>query len=343
MRVLFCGAIAAVLALSTATAAGRPDPSRCKNKITGTELPESLVGTAANDRILGLGGDDRLVGVGGNDCLNGGFDSDELIGGPGDDRVEGSNGNDKLEGEAGADDLMGQQDSDRLDGGPGGDRLWGGGSIDLLTGGPGADVLRGQGGNDHLAGGPGPDTLIGGVGADSIDEMPNAYAAGQPLDAGRNRIFGGGGRDRIDVANGKRDRVECGGGKDSVKADRADTLKHCEKRRDLISPFPQVRPAKGGPTRSFLVKFRSIQAVGPRADWFTIAVKGPPSCGKVETTSEGVAYHADRAVRYQLRPFRGKGKMAKRWCQGRYRGTVSHSRPGAKDFRIGRFSFRVHG
>jgi hypothetical protein len=342
MRVLLCGALLAALALVPAVAPARPHPSRCKNVITGTALPESLDGTPGNDRIRGLDGDDRLNGQGGNDCLNGGFDSDQLIGGAGDDRLEGSNGDDIIEGDGGADDLLGQQDADRLDGGAGRDRLTGGGSSDSLTGGAAADVLTGQGGNDHLYGGAGPDRLLGGVGRDTIVEVPPVYAAG-PLDMGRNRVSGGGGRDRIDVANGRRDRVECGGGKDRVKSDKADRLKHCEKRRDLISPFPTVTPAKGGRTRSFLVKFRSIQIVGPRADWFTISVKGPAGCGRVETTSEGVAYHADRAVRYKLRPFHGKGRMAKRWCRGRYRGAVRYSRPGAKDARIGRFSFRVRG
>jgi RTX calcium-binding nonapeptide repeat (4 copies) len=341
MRVLTCGALVAALGWIATAAPARPDPSKCKNVITGTALPDSLDGTPASDRILGLGGDDRLTGEGGNDCLNGGFDSDQLIGGPGDDRLEGSNGSDIIEGDAGADDLLGQQDPDRLDGGAGDDRLWGGGSADVLSGGPGADTLLGQGGNDRLAGGPGPDTLLGGPGNDTIVEVPN-YAPGT-LDSGSNRIDGGSGRDRIDVANGRRDRVDCGGGKDTVKADRFDRLKHCEKRHDLISPFPDVAPAQGGPTRAFLVKFRSIQVVGPSADWFTIRVKGPRGCGRLDATSEGVTYHADRAVRYRLRPFHGNGRMAKRWCRGRYRGTVSYARPATKAIRIGRFSFRVRG
>lgn len=343
MRVLSLGAVIAAVVLVVASATARPRPSTCKNVIRGTAASETLTGTPGNDRILGLGGDDRLVGGGGNDCLYGGFDSDLLIGGPGDDRLEGSNGADILEGDAGDDDLMGQQDSDRIDGGAGRDHIWGGGSADTLTGGPGADILWGQGGDDHLSGGAGNDTLIGGAGNDTISEVPGAYSAADPLDTGSNRIEAGSGRDRIDVANGRRDQVDCGGGKDTVKADKFDRLKHCEKRQNLISPFPEVKPARGGRTGSFLVEFRSIQSVGPRADWFTISVSGPRGCGKLETTSEGVAYHADRAVRYRLLPFHGNGKKAKRWCAGRYRGTVSYSKPGTKDVRIAGFSFRVHG
>jgi hypothetical protein len=343
MRVSLVAAVAAILTLVVASAPARPNPSACKNVITGTALPESLDGTPGNDRILGLGGDDRLAGESGNDCLSGGFDSDLLIGNSGDDRLEGSNGQDQLEGGAGADDLMGEQDVDRLTGAGGADRLWGGGATDFLVGGAGADVLRGQGGGDRLYGGAGPDTLLGGVGKDSITEVPRAYSSAEPLDTGHNRIGAGGGRDSLNVANGRRDAVDCGGGVDTVKADKGDRLKHCEKRRYLISPFPEVAPAKGNRKRVFMVKFRSIQTVGPNADFFSISVKGPNGCGSLNATSAGVAYHADRAVRFRLDPFRGKGKKAKRWCRGRYRGDVRYSPTGAKDVPVGRFSFRVRG
>jgi Ca2+-binding RTX toxin-like protein len=311
--------------------------------ITGTSLPETLEGTPGNDRILGLGGDDRLLGSAGNDCLNGGFDFDLLIGGPGDDRLAGSNGDDRLDGGPGADDLLGEQDVDTLDGGPGSDRLWGGGASDVIRGAAAADVLRGQGGNDRLSGGGGRDTLAGGPGNDRISEVPAAYVATEPLNTGSNRVAGEGGRDVVDVANGKRDSVDCGGGRDTVKADKRDRLRLCERRRFLIAPFPAVTPARGGRTRAFLVKFRAIAEVGPRRDYFTIVVDGPRGCGKLDTASVGVTYHADRAVRFRLRPFRGRGRKAKRWCRGRYRGMVSYERPGTKDVRIGRFSYRVKG
>jgi hypothetical protein len=330
-------------AVAVAPVGARPNPSACKNVIMGTALPESLDGTPANDKILGLGGDDRLNGAGGNDCLNGGFDFDLLVGGPGDDRLDGSNGDDRLDGGPGTDDLRGEQDKDALDAGPGADRLWGGGGNDSLRGGGGGDVLRGQGGNGSLYGGAGRDTLIGGPGNDTINEVPASYSPTEPLDTGPNRIDGGGGRDSIDAANGRRDAVDCGTGRDAVKADKADRLKHCERRRYLIAPFPAVSPRKGGRKRAFLVKFRTVANVGPRRDYFTVLVKGPRGCGKLDTASVGVAYHAGRAVRFQLKPFRGRGKKAKRWCGGRYRGLVSYARPGAKDVPIGRFSFRVSG
>jgi hypothetical protein len=356
------GCTAAALAAAGALVAGaisapaRPKASACENLIQGTPASETLTGTPANDRILGLAGDDRLIGQSGDDCLDGGFDADELVGGPGDDRIEGSNGNDVIEGDAGKDELMGDRDVDRLDGGDGNDRLRGGGSTDFLRGGPGADVLRGEGGSDRLYGGAGGDTIEAGAGNDDIREVPDGYVAGESLDTGHNRIDAGAGRDRLDVANGRRDVVTCGSGKDTVKADRGDRLKGCERRRYRISPFPEVLPRRGGRKRAFLVEFRSLEDVSRNGESFSIEVSGPPGrgCGSLATSSLGMAYHRDRAVRYRLRPFARKGKKAKRWCRGRYTGKVSFVRdracagqpkPGgcAEEMPIGRFSFRVRG
>lgn len=343
MRVL--PVLLAVAAASTATAAAtataRPHPSACKNVIRGTPLPDNLDGTRGRDRILGLAGDDRLNGEAGNDCLYGGFDNDLLIGAAGGDRIEGGNGDDTLLGGPGADDLYGQQGNDTADGGPGPDRFWGGGGDDRLRGGQSNDMIRGQGGNDNLSGGPGRDTLVGGPGNDTITEVPAGYSPTEPLDTGQNRVDAGGRNDTLNVANGQRDTVDCGTGRDTVKADKADRLKSCERRRYLISPFPAVSPGRGGRTRAFMVKFRAIANVGPTRDDFSIRVKGPPGCGSVDTTSVGVAYHADHAVRFRLVPFRGRGKKAKQWCRGLYRGSVAYSLPGAKEVPIGRFSYRV--
>ena len=352
-------AAAGVVVAGAVSAPARPRLSACKNLIMGTPASEELDGTSAADRILGLSGDDRLVGGPGNDCLYGGFDNDQLIGGPGDDLLDGGPGDDVLEGDAGADVLNGGEGVDHLYGGPGNDILSGGGSGDFLQGGPGADVLRGQGGNDQISGGPGPDTIDGGPGNDDIREVPGGYTPGESLDWGHNRVNGGPGNDRINVANGRRDVVDCGAGRDVVKADKGDKLKNCEKRIYLISPFPSVSPTQGSRTRSFMVKFRSLETL-TKGEFFSVAVKGPPgtACKTLDTTSAGVIYHRDRAVRYLLQPFTGKGKRAHRWCKGRYSGELSFT-PSAKscqdlnppkqpagacgDVPIGRFSFRVRG
>src|SRR5439155_19772321 len=108
----------------------------------------------------------------------------------------------------------------------------------------------------------------------------------------------------------------------TITADKDVLLRHCEHRHFLISPYPATRPATGRRTRTFVVAFRSLQAVGPQASWFEIQAKGPPGCGALNASSVGMRYHRDRAVRYRLHPFSGNGKPAKRWCRGRYTGKV---------------------
>jgi hypothetical protein len=46
---------------------------------------------------------------------------------------------------------------------------------------------------------------------------------------GHDFVFGEGGADKIDVAGGRADTVDCGPGRDTVTADSADDLTHCEK------------------------------------------------------------------------------------------------------------------
>jgi hypothetical protein len=83
---------------------------------------------------------------------------------------------------------------------------------DRLTGGNGNDRIDGGKGNDTLSGGAGNDTLIGG--------------------AGKDKLNGGAGNDKLDARDGAPgDRVTCGRGRDTVKADRGDRVaRDCERR-----------------------------------------------------------------------------------------------------------------
>jgi hypothetical protein len=125
------------------------------------------------------------------------------------DRLVGDDGDDLLKGLAGADCLEGGTGNDVLDGGDGDDRLSGASGRDRLTGGNGADKLTGGRGNDRLNGGNGDDTLSPGAGHDAI--------------------AGGAGNDTINSVDGVRETVDCGKGRDTVRADRRDRLKGCEK------------------------------------------------------------------------------------------------------------------
>ncbi len=89
-----------------------------------------------------------------------------------------------------------------------GDYLAGGGYDDVILGMSGNDTLRGGAGDDRIDGGPGNDVITGGSGAD--------------------RLFGGTGSDTIYAADGERDFVDCGPGRDRVIADSFDKVVNCE-------------------------------------------------------------------------------------------------------------------
>lgn len=98
------------------------------------------------------------------------------------------------------------------------DRLVGTSGRDKLLGLGGNDVLDGRGGDDWLDGGSGVDKLLGGDGADRL-------IGG----SGKDTVRAGGGNDTVDSADRSRDVTDCGKGRDTVRADRRDRLKGCEK------------------------------------------------------------------------------------------------------------------
>jgi hypothetical protein len=152
-----------------------------------------------------------IIGTRLADVLNGTPAGDLIVGRRGNDRMFGRGGDDCLEGEGGR------------------DRMFGGSGRDDVDGGPGNDVGRGNRGRDRIDGGRGRDRLSGDGGNDRID----GARGGDRIDAtgGRDRVFGGNGNDRIDAEDGKRDRVDCGRGRDTVIADRKDRLERCERKR----------------------------------------------------------------------------------------------------------------
>jgi hypothetical protein len=132
--------------------------------------------------------------------VRGGLGSDDLTGGSEDDEFYGDAGNDLLVGEGGTDILYGETGDDRLLGGDGVDKLDGGSGNDILFGEAGRDVLDGGSFDDHLNGGSGTDTLRGGSGSDFINAV-----------------------------DGERDTIDCGLGRDTVRADQFDVVdRNCE-------------------------------------------------------------------------------------------------------------------
>jgi RTX calcium-binding nonapeptide repeat (4 copies)/WD40-like Beta Propeller Repeat len=89
-----------------------------------------------------------------------------------------------------------------------GEYLAGGGFDDVIFGLGGNDTLLGGAGDDRLEGGRGNDVLIGGAGADVL--------------------LGGPGSDTIYAADGERDIIDCGPGRDRAIVDAVDIVKNCE-------------------------------------------------------------------------------------------------------------------
>ncbi|HEX8054261.1 MAG TPA: hypothetical protein VF517_14825 [Thermoleophilaceae bacterium] len=109
---------------------------------------------------------------------------------------------------------------------------------DVLTGTAAGDLLRGMGGNDLLRGGPGNDCLFGGAGHDRLSGGPgndrlNGFRGSDTLTGGpgRDRFMAGTGDDRVRAADGERDKVDCGLGRDTVVADAFDRIVRCERVR----------------------------------------------------------------------------------------------------------------
>jgi hypothetical protein len=257
--------------------------------------------------------------------------SETLAASPTGTRLLGLEGNDRISGGPGA---------DCIDGGPGNDRIAGLAGGDTLEGADGNDILTGGAGADQLAGGAGADRLSGGGGGDRLTDVPDTYAD-VTLAAKRNHLTGGAGKDRVDTANGHRDAVHCGPGRDLAVADRQDTLAGCERKLFRRSPMPEAAPPSGGRQQMFMVRFRSLEEIASKGEQFSIAVTGPAGCGRIVTNSLGIRYRAGATVRYRLNPFGPDGRNAKRWCRGLYRGTVDFVRDAAPAVRVGRFSFRV--
>jgi hypothetical protein len=188
------------------------------------------LGGATPDRLFGTPLHDKLCGGGGNDMISLGGGPDVGYGGACgpvepptvtrsawwrdiDTRWRQADG-----GARAKTTVTGPTDNDRLSGGKGDDALYGGAGDDRLVGGTGRDLLSGGSGRDRLVGGP-----------------------------GRNRFYGGGGKDSISSANGVRDVVDCGFGRDSVTADRRDMLSGCERvrlvrrksKKDLVELLPE--------------------------------------------------------------------------------------------------------
>jgi CSLREA domain-containing protein len=177
-----------------------PAPQLCLGKqvvlTKGGDADEKLTGTGVDDGIIAGGGQDDVFGIGGDDCLFGQVGDDKVEGGPGNDNANGDRDDDTVKGDGGEDSVRGQNGDDRVFGGPGSDpKVTGGAGDDFVKGGDGDDFVKGDGGNDSI--------LPGG---------------------GQDFVHAGGGADTINSADGVKDQIICGTGKDVANVDDIDDV-----------------------------------------------------------------------------------------------------------------------
>lgn len=117
-----------------------------------------------------------------------------------------------------------------LTGTPDRDVLDGSGRSETISGLGGYDTLHGNGGGDTVKGGAAADEVNGGVGADkTYGNAGNDYLFDAP-DDDRDVLYGGSGRDNVQVRDfpAVRDVVYCGDGRDTAYVDRLDKVHNCE-------------------------------------------------------------------------------------------------------------------
>src|SRR5215213_7814204 len=194
------GSVLAVQAVAAAPT--EPEQVRCHGRVA------NIVGTDGDDTLRGTPGRDVIWGAGGNDTILGGLGNDLICGGPGADFIHGGRGNDLLDGGAGdGDRVIGDLGDDKVLGGPGArDEVAGGLGIDYVNGGSGdEDLVRGDYGWDRMDGGPGKDDIASFATAVAGRKGSGVWASLRAHKArgdGRDRLFGGGGIDALEGAQG---------------------------------------------------------------------------------------------------------------------------------------------
>ena len=214
-------------------------PALAANVIRGTRASNRITGTLRSDRIYAEGGDDDVDSSEGGDCVDFGSGNDRgqsgsgadlLLGASGADILSGNAGNDRIRGGTGADRLNGSFGDDDIAGNSGSDRIKGGRGRDAIDGGSGSDRISAGSSDDRVSGGSGNDRLTGNSGDDAVrGHGGNDRISGS---SGTDRLSGGSGRDVIGARDGRRDRIACGRGRDTVVADRRDRVaRDCERVR----------------------------------------------------------------------------------------------------------------
>lgn len=188
--------------------------------------------------------------------------------------------------------------------GPVGDLLAGDTGNDVLDGSDGADDLRGDEGNDSITGVAGNDTIQAGTGADTVDA--------------------GDGDDTINVPDGTADKVSCGNGIDTVRADTVDEVTpDCENVERVFVAPPAGQPAGEDKTKPVLKAGGStLQRISMRRRVVRVAAslrdlrRGRRVVMRVSVVGSDLAGNSvvHRRLKIRLRKWRGSPSRLPRRC-----------------------------
>ena len=224
--------------------------------LEGGSANDDLHGGSGKDKLTGGLGEDSLLGDSGDDQLRGDYpthpvgdrafvDRDTMNGGIGRDKVRYSDrhvpvlisldgiANDGQRGGEEADNLISIEDAT---GGTGDDTITGNGAKNTLSGTGGKDLIKGFGNDDNISGGGGDDSVRGGDDDDEVDggigdDTVTGGAGDDRLTGGtgKDRFVAGSGKDRVYAKDGRKERVNCGGGgSDFARVDPFDIVTACE-------------------------------------------------------------------------------------------------------------------
>jgi hypothetical protein len=167
---------------------------------------------------------------------------------------------------------------------------------DLLSGDTGNDLLNGGDGNDDLRGDEGADTITGGGGNDAIQGS-----------VGADTIDAGAGDDNVLTPDGTVDKVVCGAGIDTVKADTVDEVTpDCEAvERTFVAPPPddagaedKTKPALkvgGSTSQRVSAKRRLVRIAASLSETGEVSASGFLDAGGINTPIKTGRYKVDVA------------------------------------------------
>jgi hypothetical protein len=220
--------------------------------VRGSDDLDAIYGRDGGDILKGRGEGDALLGHKGDDELLGGPRQDLMIGGVGDDGLRGGDALDiyYFERPDWGQDAIRDASPRNLVRLPDGEDFAGAITTNMSSdSGPLPEVANAEGGSTVDWKGDVVAVVVGSTGDDTVtgNDAANLIFDGEDLDTDRDTISAAGGRDLIDVQDeAADDKVECGGGYDTVYFDQGLELvfpDECEEKNPVPNTLQERRAA----------------------------------------------------------------------------------------------------